>query len=232
MIEWLQSHSLYWLLAIAAIFTFDWIMQKRERLGLKKWYVALALALLHVVYGVLTVKVFAVAEAGFNFEKAGSMSLFGAVFLMPLAYYLGAKLTKRSVADVFDIFSVTMIFTLLCARVNCLFAGCCLGSIIPGTDVRFPTREAELLFYAVFLVIMIPRVHRDRGQGRVYPIYMIAYGAFRAVTECFRESNNWQGIFHISHVWALISIVLGTIIYIIMRKRQRTSEAKKHTKKS
>ena len=47
------------------------------------------------------------------------MSIFGAVFFMPVGYYLGAKLFRRPLADVFDIFAVPMIFTLFCSRINC-----------------------------------------------------------------------------------------------------------------
>ena len=124
-----------------------------------KWYVAFCLSILHVAYGVFCVKAFAVLEG--NPISNGAMSLFGAVFFMPVAYWLGAKLTKRDVAEVFDIFAPCMIFTLLCARVNCLFAGCCQGRLIPGMEPwRFPTRELELVFYIVFLAILSPRVLR------------------------------------------------------------------------
>ena len=208
------------MLGLAAIATFVWLLLMRKRLRMT-WYAALGLAILHVVYGVLCVRIFARMEGA----GAGAMSLFGAVFLMPVAYFLGAKLSKRPMAEVFDIFGVAMIFTLMLARCNCLFAGCCLGRYMFHTQLRWPTREAEIVFYLVFLAIMIPRVRKDRTKGRLYPLYMLAYGAFRAVVECFRVSDA-QTLFHISHIWAFLAFGLGLSIYI-----EQTKRMKKHPRK-
>ena len=208
------------MLGIAAIATFVWLLLLRERLRMT-WYVAFALAILHVIYGVFCVRIFARMEGA----DTGAMSLFGAVFLMPVAYYLGAKLSKRPMSEVFDIFGVAMIFTLLLARCNCLHAGCCLGRYLFHTQMRWPTREAEILFYIVFLALMIPRVWKGKTKGRLYPFYMLAYGAFRAVVECFRVSDA-QTLFHLSHVWAFLALGLGLSIYI-----EQTKQSKIHSRK-
>lgn len=221
---WLSEHFLWIMLGLGAAFTLTWLLLHRKRLRLK-WYAAVLLAILHTLYGVLCVKVFAFAEAGFNRSDLSAMSLFGAVFLMPPAYWLGAKLFKRKPAEVFDVFTICMVFTLLCARCNCLHAGCCLGRLIPGTEMRWPTREAELVFYLIFLGIMAPRVRKGKTAGEVYPLYMASYGAFRFITECFRESSA-NGIFHISHIWAGLTLVLGIGIYMEMKSR-KTAQAKK-----
>ena len=136
MIRWTADHALLLLLTAGTVFTFLWLCRLRDRLRIK-WYAALPVAVLHTLYGVLTVTVFAFLETGFDTDSLGNMSLFGGVFFMPLAYWLGAKLSKRKMADVFDIFTICMIFTLMCARINCIIAGCCVGLPIPGlTGVR------------------------------------------------------------------------------------------------
>ena len=226
MLDWLHSNILYVLLAIAALFTFDWLVQCRKQLNIK-WYAALILAVIHVVIGVLCVRFFALAEAGFDKAKAGNMSLFGSVFFLPVFYFIGAKLFKRNVAAVFDVFTVPLAATLFLARINCFFGGCCLGKLIGETGMRFPTREAELVFYAVFIIFLFPRVIKGRGRGEAFPIFMIAYGAFRAVIECFRESSAYPGIFHLSHVWALITLALGILILILVRKRGTSPQKSK-----
>ena len=86
--------TLLLLLAVGSAFSFIWLLLCKERLRIK-WPAALLLAVLHTVCGVLCVKVFAVVEVGFDMSKAGAMSLFGAIFFLPLFYYLGAKLTRR-----------------------------------------------------------------------------------------------------------------------------------------
>ena len=224
MASFLSEHFLILVLVLASALTFLWLLQFRERLRMT-WYAALLLTVLHVFYGVAAVKLFAALEGA-----AGGMSLFGAVFFMPLAYFAGAKITKRPLADVFDVFTPCTVVTLLCARFNCLHAGCCLGRQISLTSaLRWPTREAEILFYLVFLFLLAPRIRKGQTKGEVYPIYMIAYGAFRAVVECFRVSQT-SGLFHISHIWALLTLGLGLSIYVELRSRKNKKEKAKHSK--
>ena len=110
---------------------------------------------------------------------------------------------------VFDIFGVAMIATLFFARINCLIAGCCKGLSIHGLEpARWPTREAELVFYVVFLAIMAPKVFKDKTKGLLYPIYMIAYGVFRFAIEFFRESGGGRA-WHIAHLWAFLAAAIG-----------------------
>ena len=217
-VNWVKAHPLWALLFVAFLFTFDWLILNKKKLNVK-WYAALILSALHVVIGVLLVKLFAFMEAGFDAEKAGNMSLFGAVFFLPVFYYLGALIFKRNRSNVFDVFAVAMVTTLMLARVNCLISGCCLGREIVEGGMRWPTREAELVFYVIFLIVQIPRVIKGKTHGRAYPEFMVAYGAFRAVVECFRVSAATDGILHISHIWAMISLILGILILLIMSGR-------------
>ncbi len=216
--EWFTEHSLVIMLAIAAVFTVFWVGKNRSRLSMPAWAVPV-FGVLHVILGVLCVRAFAFMESA-GHSNPGAMSLFGAVFFMPLAYWAGAKIFKRKTAEVFDIFAICMIFTLFCARINCLVSGCCLGRVMDAsTGLRWPTREAELVYYVIFLVLMLPRVKKAVTGGRVYPLYMLSYGLVRAVLEVFRESSS-KGIWHISHIWAFISIALGASVYIEIKNRK------------
>lgn len=143
-----------------------WLVLMRDRLNMA-WYAAIPLAIFHTIFGVLTVKVFAFLETGFDKATLGNMSLFGGVFFMPVAYWLGAKIFKRPMKEVFDVFTPCMIFTVMCARINCILSGCCTGLIIPGTQLRCPTRELELVYYIVMLILLIPRVKRMKTPAPV-----------------------------------------------------------------
>lgn len=199
------------LLAAGATFTSVWLILLRKRLNMA-WYAAIPIAIVHTLYGVLTVKVFAFLETGFDKASIGNMSLFGGVFFMPLAYWLGAKISGRPMGEVFDIFTPCMIFTVMCARVNCILSGCCRGMLIPGTNaMRFPTREVELVFYVILLAVLCPQIWKGRLKGRAYPIYMMAYGIFRFVNEFFREADT-QMVFHRSHIWAVLALIIGTAV--------------------
>ena len=214
------------LLSAGAVFTAVWLILLRKRLDMP-WYAAIPLAILSTVYGVLTAKVFAFLESGFNTDSFGNMRLFGVVFFMPLAYWLGAKLSKRSYREVFDVFTPCIIFTVMCARINCIVSGCCIGLPIPGMNgVRFPTREAEILFYIILLICLCPRVLKGKYRGQAYPIYMISYGAFRFVEEFFRSADT-SSVFHRAHIWALITLIIGISIYAEIKSETATRKRRR-----
>lgn len=223
---WLTDHALILLLGCGTLFNVYWLHRCRERLHLR-WPSVLLLSVLHTVLGVLSVKVFALFESG----DFSNMSLFGGVFFMPLFYWGVAKLAKQKAADVFDVFTICLVFTLMCARLNCMISGCCLGAHIPIeglTHLRFPTRELELLFYVILLSRLWRKVLSGSARGMIYPIYMISYGIFRFVTETLRVSNRTDSILHISHLWALLSLGIGISIYGELRKKEKKAGGRRN----
>lgn len=223
---WLTDHALILLLGCGTLFNVYWLHRCRERLHLR-WLSVLLLSVLHTVLGVLSVKVFALFETG-NFSN---MSLFGGVFFMPLFYWGVAKLAKQKAADVFDVFTICLVFTLMCARLNCIISGCCLGAHIPIeglTHLRFPTRELELLFYVLLLSRLWRKVVTGSARGMIYPIYMISYGIFRFVTETLRFSDRTDSILHVSHLWALLSLGIGISIYGELQKKEKKTGGRRN----
>lgn len=167
LLTWLSDHALILLLGCGTLFNVYWLHRCRERLHLR-WLSVLLLSVLHTVLGVLSVKVFALFETG----DFSNMSLFGGVFFMPLFYWGVAKLAKQKAADVFDVFTICLVFTLMCARLNCIVSGCCLGAHIPIeglTHLRFPTRELELLFYVLLLSRLWRKVLSGQRAGHDLP---------------------------------------------------------------
>lgn len=219
--EWLANNALFLLLAAGTLFSFLWLFRFREKLRMT-WWAAALLSVLHTLVGVVSVMAFAVLKT-FNLDDWGNMSLFGGVFFMPLLYLAGAKLFHRSPALVCDLFTPCIVGTVMCARVNCIISGCCKGLLLPGNSgLRWPTRELEILFYLILLVILIRRISRGQNHGEIYPIYMIAYGAFRFVIEWFREADSPFGMFHLAHIWALICLGLGLSIYYAQKNRMKS----------
>lgn len=229
LIDFLHSNILWIILAFATLVSFIWLTLFKKDLRIK-WYASLILAVLHTVIGVGCVKIFAILEGLICGVEPGSLSLYGGVFFMPIFYFLGAKLFHRDVKMVFDIFSFPLIFTLLCSRFNCLFNGCCLGLPVGDSGFRWPTREAEIVFYIILLIILDRKIVKRRFDGTVYPIYMIAYGIFRFIAEWFRESEHMLGVFHISHLWSILSIVIGAVCLWSIAKHGSKPKKKKKTK--
>ena len=217
---WISGHTLTVLLAVGTVFTCLWLLRFRRPLRVSV-PAAIALALGHTLYGVLAVSLFAIIEGMGDPASVGNMSLFGGVFFMPVAYYAAARLTRRDTAMVFDVCTICLIFTLFCARFDCILTGCCRGMVIPGTDgLRWPTRELELVFYAVLLLVLARRVLAGKSRGLSYPIYMMAYGVFRFIVETFRESSS-QSLFHIAHLWALVSLCVGASFYFQLHTKKK-----------
>lgn len=226
LLTWLSDHALILLLSCGTLFNVYWLHRCRERLHLR-WLSVLLLSVLHTVLGVLSVKVFALFETG----DFSNMSLFGGVFFMPLFYWGVAKLAKQKAADVFDVFTICLVFTLMCARLNCIISGCCLGAHIPiqGLEhLRFPTRELELLFYVILLSRLWRKVLNRSARGMIYPIYMISYGIFRFVTETLRFSDRTDSILHVSHLWALLSLGIGISIYGELQKKEKKTGGRRN----
>ena len=226
LLTWLSDHALILLLGCGTLFNVYWLHRCRERLHLR-WLSVLLLSVLHTVLGVLSVKVFALFETG----DFSNMSLFGGVFFMPLFYWGVAKLAKQKTADVFDVFTICLVFTLMCARLNCMISGCCLGAHIPIeglTHLRFPTREMELIFYVILLSRLWRKVLSGSARGMIYPIYMISYGIFRFVTETLRFSDRTDSILHVSHLWALLSLGIGISIYGELRRKEKKTGGRRN----
>ena len=214
------------LLSVGAVFTSVWLILLRKRLNIA-WYAAIMIAMLCITSGVIFVKVFAFVETGLSQNSLGNMSLFGAVFGMPLIFFFISKISQSPYQKVYDSLTPCMIFSVMCIRINCIISGCCRGLPIPGTNgIRFPTREAEIVFYLILLAVLCPQIWKERLQGRAYPVYMMCYGAFRFIIEFFRESDI-SGLFHRAHLWALITLLLGVSIYAEMK----TSKSKPRRRK-
>ena len=217
-IYWLGEHTLMLVLVAGAVFAFLWLLLFKNRLHISV-VGALALAVLHEIVGMISVSLFAAIENPDSYSL-GMVSIFGGVFFMPIAYWAGAKLTKRDVKTVFDVFIICLLFTLMCSRFNCLYAGCCEGRTIPGTDgLQWPTRETEIIFYVILMAIFAPKVLKGQSKGELYPMYMISYGAFRFINETLRISDG-NALFHVSHLWAALCLCIGMGFYLEQKRKK------------
>lgn len=215
-------------LAAGTVLSCIWLWLFRQRIALAVWAI-LPLALLHTLAGVLCVKLFAGLES-FRLTLSDGMSLYGGIFLLPIFYACVGKLTHRKLKDVFDVMALCMVSTLLFARGNCIVSGCCQGLPLPGASTLcWPTREVEMVFHGVLLVLFYRRLRRQEQPGTIYPLYMMAYGIFRFVEEWLREGKNLFLGLHPAHFWSILSIVIGCSFYfeLTARSRRKAASAKK-----
>lgn len=226
----MSAHFLWVVLFISTMLSWNWLLYFRKRLAISG-FMALLLSAAHTIIGVLAVKAFAFLEG-----VPGGMSLYGAIFFLPLIYALGAKVSKRSMGEVFDAFTICLLLAFLLARCNCLHSGCCLGAVVPWSDsVRWPTREAELIFHLVLLIWFGIRILQNKTHGTAYPLYMMCYGGFRFLLEFLRDNQTLWGPFHIAHIWSAVSIVVGALVYrhiVRAAKESANQKSKKGRKES
>lgn len=255
MLRWITNNLLYIVVGVGLIMTTLWLFAFRENLRMKG-YVAIFLAILGFVVGYALVRVFAFLEGA---PGKGAMSLFGAELFLPIFFLIGAKLTKRSPRTVCDLYTPCLLATMILARIQCLIKGCCKGKIIPlfgNEQLCWPTREMEMVFYVVFLLLFVPRIWKYyKGEaiysdnqksgdakrqtwfqkkigknsflpGTAYPIYMVAYGIFRFFVEFLRDKGT-DKLFHLSHLWALISLGVGALFWYELKAEERIKAKKK-----
>lgn len=229
LMQWCSQHTLL-LFAIAIIVcNFVWLSLCRKILAMNM-RTALLIAVLHDIVGFLAMRVMAVIEVGCDFSKAAYIRLFGATFFLPLFYYGWAKKTHRNMALVMDIAAICTIIGLIFGRLDCLVGGCCRGMLLPGsTSLHWPLREMELIYYAVFMAVYCRKILQGKTYGEVYPVYMISYGAIRFILEWFRvEFTTRVGIFHLAHLWALLSLGIGISIYGELQKKEKKTGGRRN----
>ena len=225
--DWFVANSLYFLLAIAVVISIFWIYNFQKELRIK-WYVTFILSLLVAVFGVISAIIFAKIEGAITKNPDGNMSIYGGIFFMPLFCLLGALIFLRSKRVVLDVFTLPIVSVATLARVNCLIKGCCLGNPIPGTDYLWPTREAELVFDVVFLIVIARMTAKKQFKGYNYPLYLISYGVFRFIIQWFRaEGFSVAGPLTLSHVWSILSVTVGLVILLLLIRYNKTNHKKR-----
>lgn len=157
----------------------------------------------------------AVLEYGLTFR---GFSLFGAIFIQPLAVWIIARLFRKNYGEVASFLIIPFLIMLGFYRVDCFISGCCGGIAISGFVV--PTQWIEACFVWMLAAIFIYLTHaRDWRDGRLFDAFFAIYGLFRFVLEFFRVRDNLFSLFALSHIWAFLSLVLG-ILLILRRKRR------------
>ena len=226
-IKLITGRPLITCLVVGVVLMSMWWLKFRRKLNMK-WYWAPILSVLYFVVSLISVKLLALIEVGFDVERAANMRLYGAIFVLPELSYFVAKRTKRDPALVVDIMGVCATIGLFAVRINCLIAGCCDGVHIAHDSIaRWPLVEMEMILCVVLCLYFWNKVYRRQTKGTAYPTIILIYGIFRFIIEWFREEYTGQlWIFHSAHIWSIIAIV-GSAIAIHIIKKNR----KKHVKR-
>ena len=203
------SHHSYYILAFASVIpSFFWVREFKEELRIKHlWQIIVYLVCIYLI-GMLGSNATSDLQnlvLGYDWSNRRGWSIF---ITVPLFYIILAKLTKRDLNVTSDILGVQLMIAYAFGRTACLFQGCCYGTYIPGTNIRWPLVITEVLFVAVFVIIMGKKAFERRFNGKSYPVFLIAYGAVRLFLEIFRDTDI-SPIYNIVWYGCVIFILLG-----------------------
>lgn len=133
----------------------------------------------------------------------GKTILFGLV-----GGYFGVVVAKWSLdihTHTGDSFAVPVAAGIAIGRWGCFVAGCCYGTptslpwgvLFPAVDnqPRHPTQVYEFVFHAAMVVILYVPWQRRIFPGQLIKLYILAYVAYRFLTEYIRpEARLWGGL--------------------------------------
>ena len=232
--SWFSQHTLALFAVLIFVAIFFWLMRFQKTLNLF-WKEAALISLVHVIVGWSCMRLMAYVEVGFEFEKAANIRLYGAIFTLPFAYYFWAKKTNRNPTLVMDVAAICVIFGAISGRFNCLTNGCCQGYPLyfPGWEIGWPLRELELLYYFLFIGYFAGKIQKGKTYGQVYPIYLLSYGVLRFFSEFLREEYTGTiGKLHLAHIWSLIAIVVGAVMYYKVKHKYKPGKVCRNNAKN
>ncbi|MBI1375785.1 MAG: hypothetical protein GC159_24000 [Phycisphaera sp.] len=116
-----------------------------------------------------------------------------------------------------DRFATLLPFTLAIGRVGCLLTGCCRGAPWDGFCAiryadgvpRHPAQAYEILFQVAIGCAFIVMLRRGVLFGRLFALYLVAYGVFRFATEFIRETPKLFGGFSGYQLLCVVMLLLG-----------------------
>jgi len=149
----------------------------------------------------------------------GGTSFFGAVFFVPLAFIGVAYLLKLPYNELIDLCAPAECMMLVIMKVQCLLSGCCKGMIL-FQEVRFPSQAAELVNALVLAGVLLWIAYKGSSKGRIYPIYLILYGATRFILNFFREEfTTTEMIVPFGTIWSVVSVAAGVLWLMLLKKQ-------------
>lgn len=124
-----------------------------------------------------------------------------------------------------DRFAMLLPFSMGIGRVGCLLSGCCLGLPWDGPLAityadhipRHPAALYEMLFDFAMGFLFMALYRRGLLRGRLFALFLVSYGAFRFVSEFWRETakvfDGWS-----AYQWFCIALVLAGAVAFLARR--------------
>jgi phosphatidylglycerol---prolipoprotein diacylglyceryl transferase len=125
-----------------------------------------------------------------------------------------------------DRFAAILPFSLALGRVGCYLSGCCRGtSWDGGLSVtyadgipRHPAQLYEAGFQVAAGVLLMMLEKRGILKGRLFALYLVAYGAYRFLSEFIRETPHVFLGYSAYQGFCVLMIAAGAVTLVLRRK--------------
>ena len=222
------EYALSVLLAIAVGALFPVMQDIRQRRQRRQYVLLQVITLIGAVAGSKLAVLY--GETGWPLAPAGNWSnlLFSGRSILGALIFglLAAEVAKPLIGYPLppnDRFAAVLPFALAIGRVGCLLQGCCRGVPCTGWCAityadgipRHPAQIYEMLFDVSMGILFIWMVKRRLARGRLFSLFLIAYGLFRFSTEFIRETPKlYQGWLSGYQVMSFLAVLLGAAFFV------------------
>ena len=142
----------------------------------------------------------------------GGTSFFGAVLLVPILM-LPVLLLRIPYGTLMDICATAECAMLAVMKLDCLAGGCCYGKLLydqNGIVIRFPSQIVEMITILIIMFVLFRLDKKETNKHKLYPYYLILYGATRAVLNyCRGGISPLVWIIPNGTFWGLFSVLMG-----------------------
>lgn len=176
--------------------------------------------------------------------RDGGLAIYGAIIFAVLAVYIYTKKNKISTLKVFDIGAIGLLIGQAVGRWGNFFNQEAFGgntsllwgmtsekicaylemlknkgiNVDPTLPVH-PTFLYESLWNLAGVIIFNYLIKRKKFDGQIFFLYIIWYGFGRMLIEGLRTDSLYFLGFRISQIIGVLSVIFGTVVYILLRKK-------------
>ena len=211
------SLSTYWMMLVVGAVGMGVCLCKRRHLFRVSVVQSIVFTVLLTVTGVAGAKLLFILE---NIKETlesgislGGVSFFGSVFLIPILMPLVGKLFGLTGKQTMDICGPCVAIMIGCLRVGCYLQGCCGGWEACLGDMCFvwPTQAIDSIADFAILIWLLQTESEGRGEGKLYPMFMVSYSAMRFFLEFLRDTpKDWLMMSH-GQWFSLVAILIGFV---------------------
>lgn len=230
------------IIALGLILAFWYGTKEADRVGLKQDDL-LNMFLIAVPLAIVGARLYYVAFSWdaysdnlseiFNIRNGG-LAVYGGIIAAVLTIFVYCRIKKISMGMVLDILCIGLLIGQAIGRWGNFFNGEAFGSetslpwamtiIRDGVTIAesvHPTFLYESLWNAAGIVVLLLYKRKKSFNGELFCAYMVWYGLGRMFIEGLRTDSLYIGVFRVSQVLALISLVAGIVLIVINKRKKR-----------